>query len=116
MVAAPECLGQAWFWAARQEGDPAGIPSGVGAWRLQPTLLRVWLCRPSRFAQTGAPCRTSFSWTRKRRTPAVRKVVAHRFIAIAFYIIEIFLLIITKWLNLLAIELSNSHVLESILL
>jgi len=40
-------LGQVWLWAARQEGDPAGIPSGVGAWRLQPSRLRVWLCRPS---------------------------------------------------------------------
>lgn len=29
MVAAPKCLGQAWFWAARQEGGPAEIPSGV---------------------------------------------------------------------------------------
>ena len=54
MVAAAERLGQGWFWAARQEGDPAGIPSGVGVWRLQPTRLRVWLCRPSPFAQTRA--------------------------------------------------------------
>ena len=48
MVAAAGRLGQVCFGAARQEGDPAGgIPSGVGAWRLQPTWLRGWLCRPS---------------------------------------------------------------------
>ena len=41
MVAAPECLGQAWFWAARQAEPPAGIPSGAGALRLQPTRLQV---------------------------------------------------------------------------
>jgi hypothetical protein len=28
-------------------GAPAGISPGVGAWRLQPTRLRVWLCQPS---------------------------------------------------------------------
>ena len=39
--------GQVWFWAARQAGASAGIPSGVGVMRLQPTRLRVWLCRPS---------------------------------------------------------------------
>ena len=43
MVAAPKCLGQAWFWAARQEGGPAEIPAAVGVWRLQPTRLRVSL-------------------------------------------------------------------------
>jgi len=47
MLAAAEPLVQLWLLAARQEGAPAGIPSGVGAWRLQPSRLRVWLCRPS---------------------------------------------------------------------
>lgn len=54
MLAAAVRPGQVWLWAARQEGDPAGIPAGVGVWRLQPTWLRVWLCRPSPFAQTRA--------------------------------------------------------------
>ena len=47
IVAAPERLDQVCLWAARQAGTPAGIPSGVIALRLQPTRLRVWLCRPS---------------------------------------------------------------------
>ena len=42
------------FWAARQVSAPAGTPAGVGAWWLQLTRLRVWLSRPSPFAQTGA--------------------------------------------------------------
>ena len=49
MLAAAGRPGQVWFWAARQEGAPAGIPSGVGVLWLQPTRLRVWLCRPSPF-------------------------------------------------------------------
>jgi hypothetical protein len=37
---------QVWVWAARQAIAPAGIPSGVGVRRLQPTRLRVLVCRP----------------------------------------------------------------------
>ena len=47
MVAVAGRSDQVGFWAARQAGAPAGIPSGVSAQRLQPTRLRVWLCRPS---------------------------------------------------------------------
>jgi hypothetical protein len=46
MVAAAGRPGQVWFWAAGQAIAPDGIPSGVGVLRLQPTRLRVWLCRP----------------------------------------------------------------------
>jgi len=53
ILAAPIRLEQGRLWAARLEGDPAGIPSGVGAWRLQPIRLRGWLCRPTPFAQKG---------------------------------------------------------------
>lgn len=38
---------QPWHWAARQAGAPAGIPSGVGPLRLQPSRLRASLCRLS---------------------------------------------------------------------
>ena len=48
MLAAAGRPGHVWFWAARQAIAPAGIPSGVGVMRLQPTRLRVWVCRPSR--------------------------------------------------------------------
>jgi hypothetical protein len=41
--------GQVWFWAARQAGAPAEIPSGVGVMRLQPTRLRVWVGTPVPF-------------------------------------------------------------------
>jgi hypothetical protein len=47
MLAAAGRPGQVWLWAARQAGAPAGIPSGMGAWRLQPTRRRVWVARPS---------------------------------------------------------------------
>jgi hypothetical protein len=47
MLAAAGLQGQVWLWTARQEGDPAGIPSGVGVLRLQPTRLRVLVCRLS---------------------------------------------------------------------
>jgi hypothetical protein len=47
MVEAAGLQGQVRFWAARQAGAPAGIPSGVGVMRLQPIRLRLWLCRPS---------------------------------------------------------------------
>ena len=47
MVAVAGGSGQVRLWAARQAGAPAGILSVMGAWRLQPTRLRVWLCRPS---------------------------------------------------------------------
>ncbi len=54
-------MDQVWIWAARQEGETAEIPSGVGARRLQPTRLRVLVCRPSPFAQTGQhPAHHSF--------------------------------------------------------
>jgi hypothetical protein len=46
MVAAPKRLGQVCFGAARQAEPPAGIPSGAGALRLQPTRLRVLLGVP----------------------------------------------------------------------
>jgi hypothetical protein len=47
MVAAAGRPGQVWFWAARQAIALAGIPCGVGVLRLQPTRLRVLVCRPS---------------------------------------------------------------------
>jgi len=47
MLAAAGRPDQVWFWAARQAGAPAGIPSGVCVMRLQPTRLRVLVCRPS---------------------------------------------------------------------
>ena len=47
MVAPAEPHGQVCFWAARQAIAPAGIPSGMRVQRMQPTRLRVWLCRPS---------------------------------------------------------------------
>ena len=47
MLAADGRPGQVWCWAARQAIATAGNPSGVGAWRLQPTRLRAWLCRPT---------------------------------------------------------------------
>jgi hypothetical protein len=46
MVAAAGRLDQVCLWAARQAGTPAGIPSGEGALRLQPTRLRVLLGVP----------------------------------------------------------------------
>jgi hypothetical protein len=80
---APGLGGQVWFWAARQASAPAGTPSGVGAGWLQLTRLRVWrsaapvplprqgqqASRPplSDWAHWRAPCRKSFSWSRKRR-------------------------------------------------
>ena len=60
MRAAAGRPGQVWFWAARQAVAPAGIPSGVIAWRLQPTRLLVWLCRlspyPTPRPQAAAAC------------------------------------------------------------
>jgi hypothetical protein len=47
MVGAAGRPGQVWLWAARQAIAPAGIPSGLGVMRLQPTRHRVWGCRPS---------------------------------------------------------------------
>lgn len=47
MVAAAGRPGQGWLLAARQAGAPAGLPSVVGELRLQPTRLRVLVCRPS---------------------------------------------------------------------
>ena len=59
MVAAAGRPGQGWFWAARQAGAPAEIPSGlgvgVGMMRLQPTRLRVWLCRLSPYPTPRPP-------------------------------------------------------------
>jgi len=46
MVAVAGGSGQVRLWAARQAGAPAGILSVMGAWRLQPTRLRVWLWPP----------------------------------------------------------------------
>ena len=43
MLAAAGRPGQVLFWAARQAGAPAGIPSGVAVMRLQGAWLRVWL-------------------------------------------------------------------------
>ena len=37
---------QVWVWAARQAIAPAGISSGVGVQRLQPTRLRALVRRP----------------------------------------------------------------------
>jgi len=59
MVAAVGLQGQVWFWAARQPIAPAGIPSGAGVWRLQPTWFRGVVCRlsplppPDRWAGHG---------------------------------------------------------------
>lgn len=61
MLAAAGRPGQVWFWAARQAGAPAEIPSGVGVIRLQPTRLRVWVGRPS-----PRPVLSSVAWTRAR--------------------------------------------------
>jgi hypothetical protein len=47
MVTAAGLQGQVWFWAARQAGAPAGIPSGMGVMRLQPTWFRGVVCRLS---------------------------------------------------------------------
>ncbi len=47
MLAAAGRPGQVWLWAARQVGDPAGIPFGLAVMRLQPTRRRVWVARPS---------------------------------------------------------------------
>ena len=53
MGAAAGRLGQVWFWAARQAEPPAGIGSGAVVLRLQPTRLRVRLCRPSPVVNKG---------------------------------------------------------------
>lgn len=68
MLAAAGRPGQVWFWAARQAIAPAGIPSGVGAWRLQPTWFQVWLCRPSL-----RPVLSSVAWKRARRCEGGRQ-------------------------------------------
>ena len=55
-----------------------GIPSGVGALRLQPTRLRVWLCRPSsvhpkdRWASQGNAWTTSDAVV--RQVPCWRRI------------------------------------------
>jgi hypothetical protein len=53
MVAAGGRLGQVGLWTARQEDALAGIPSSAGVLRLQPTRLRVRLCRPSPVVNKG---------------------------------------------------------------
>jgi len=68
MVAAAGRPGQGWFWAARQAGAPAGIPSGVGELRLQPTRLGELVCRPS-----PRSVLSTVAWTRARRYASGRQ-------------------------------------------
>ena len=63
MVAGVVLQGQVLLWAARQAIGPAGIPSGVSASRLQPTRLRVCVCRPSPLYQQDRWAGHGNAWT-----------------------------------------------------
>jgi len=68
MVAVPGAPARSAFWRAVQAGAPAGILSVMGAWRLQPTRLRVWLCRPSPLHSTEPMGQaTANTWASSRR-------------------------------------------------